>query len=73
MRMLGPAPSRDVDGAITTPGARALSRLLRFGAADFESSSAAEIGRARGLVASPPQQLTQDLHVDAGSGLSWSR
>jgi TolB protein len=25
------------------------------------------------LVASPPRQLTQDLHVDAGSGLSWGR
>ena len=25
------------------------------------------------LVASPPRQLTQDLHVDAASGLSWGR
>src|SRR5688572_31854122 len=41
--IVGPAPRRDVVGAITTPGARAASRLPRFGAADFSSSSEALI------------------------------
>jgi len=54
-----------------SPDGRHLAYLLNRGGAFEIWTVDVQADTSGGLVASAPRQLTQDLHVDAASGLSW--